>query len=529
MFLDPWMDNALESLYSTLRHQSPDILEVELQGHSLTLRIKDERRFLKTLQDMVGQRSGNLNYEAPRKAGGTFERIKDCIIFATQPPQYRPRIYRGGDKLSSLLKDAFLKEREKPKESTCPLCGEPFPKEKLLQGVYPLSTKTLALSGRIRFEDGKCKGTGDYNKCCSRCYFLGAFEWTDEAYLYRTSIGRRRKRPQEQQKLFSVVCLPYVPDLRQLHELKEGIRRIGLDTKAGFSNVKVQTARPADENPPALYSLLLSFLEKVLWGFVSEKEEASSLSFEEVKRHIPRGWTILRVPQGKMKDIDFHGLSLEDELILRLKTWVERGICAYRDIINHFGLHTPEGKQVKDIYEMIREMKEEMAEALLLNRMELFARHFTPRPRVFLDFPWQKGFEEKLIEFIKIWRWDMKEELFETVRKGGRTLAILAAQKKQPVIFYALERTRTPSDMLDFLTGISHRVASLGEEEWQENWEKENLKYISIDSLEKITEALQAMDEAEFRDLKNTLVIFSGFDYARKKMEEVRKRKGGKK
>jgi hypothetical protein len=75
-----------------------------------------------------------------------------------------------------------------------------------------------------------------------------------------------------------------------------------------------------------------------------------------------------------------------------------------------------------------------------------------------------------------------------------------------------LERVRSPSDLLEVLKESVHRLIGL---------EAEEMKFISLDALEQLTELLyQTSDARQFADLKNTLIVFAGVAYAKSVMAQ---------
>jgi hypothetical protein len=108
----------------------------------------------------------------------------------------------------------------------------------------------------------------------------------------------------------------------------------------------------------------------------------------------------------------------------------------------------------------------------------------------------------------------MDAQMLEVVKKAGRALARIAASRKQPVLLYALERVRSASDLLEVLKEGVHRLIGL---------EAEEMRYLSLDALEQLTELLHQIDARQFADLKNTLIIFAGIAYAKDVMAEAAK------
>lgn len=397
--------------------------------------------------------------------------------------------------------------RGEPK--SCLLCGERINSDskKLTLSVYPFVTKIRALSGaRSKWSGEGLSGFTPHPIVCPFCYLLGSLVWADDALLYLCDIGGTDGN--------AVILLPapLASNLMRLREVKASYRpRYGeRRTNVRFKRKPRREGQPEEEREvqDGPYSLLLAFLERVM-DEIAERDEVTDL-FTEVQRRVSEGWLILSIPQGRLKNITAHNLILDEPTLRLLAKLVEQGNLPYAHCISEIWVTDEKGKRLQDI---VPDLHEQMAKAILTDNFDLFAQTFVPKPRRQLRFPF--AIESIVENLITLWRWsNMDAQTLEIVKKAGRALARIAASKKQPVLLYALERVRSSSDLLEVLKEGVHRLIGL---------EAEEMRYISLDALEQLTELLhQITDARQFADLKNTLIIFAGIAYAKDTMTESR-------
>lgn len=508
---DVWLDNGLELFGQIVGHiakQSPDVVQVEWQPDELRLTIQDVGRFVELLDGEIEQRIQNTIFYTLERQGVRRPVMKPFIGFNQQPPAQHPPIFQR-DRRKEFLKGLFTGQRQSAREPRgCPLCGELIEGEeqKLTLSVYPFVTKIKSLSGiRTKWQGKGLSGFVEYLSVCPWCYFLGALVWMDDALLYLCDIGGSNGT--------AVILLPAptAGDLVRLRRTKfyrpkHGERR---------TNVKFKV-KPKGEGQPeeeqevneGQYSLLLAFLERALEEIAEEK--VADL-FAEAQKRISDGWLFITIPQGRMKNITAHDLILDEPIIKLLVRLVEQGKLPYARTITEMWLADERGKRLND--ETLA-LHESLAEAILTDNFEKFARAFIPRPRRQLRFPFAVGDEVETL--VQLWRWsDMSPEILDVVKKAGRALAEIAASRKQPVLLYQLERVRSSSDLLEVLREGVHRLIGL---------EADEMQYISLDALEQLTELVhQTPDTRQFADLKNTLIVFAGIAYAKKVMAQSRR------
>lgn len=515
MRYDAWIDNGLElfgCIVERIQQQHPQIVQIRWETDALEVKIYDEQHFLDLLDDALQHQIESVVFYTTEKRGQRRQALKPFIGFNQQPPTQHPQIFQNNNR-RNFLREVFSvpAKRGRVEPKGCSLCGEPIAgstQKKLTLSVYPFVTKIKALSGiRTHWDSEGLSGFIEYLSVCPRCYFLGALVWTDDALLYLCDIGGRDGN--------AVVLLPapLVSSLTRLHEIKEtyrpkyGERRTNVRFKrrAHAESRHDTEERDVQDGP---YSLLLAFLERAL-DEIAEKGEVTDL-FSETQRCISEGWLLLTIPQGRMKNITAYDLLLDEPILRLLAQMVEQGYLPYAHCISEIWLTDERGRRLNDA---VPSLHEQMAEAILTDDFDLFARAFILKPRRQLRFPFVvEEFVEKL---ISLWRWsDMDTQTLEVVKKAGRALAHIAASRKQPVLLYTLERVRSVSDLLEVLKEGVHRLIGL---------EAEEMRYISLDALEQFTELLhRVMDARQFADLKNTLMIFAGIAYAKDTMAASR-------
>lgn len=505
---DAWLDNGLELLGQIAEHiaqQHSQVVQVVWQHDGLRLIVHSLDRFVELLDDEIRQRiEATLLYWSER----TGKRVlKPFVGFNQQPPNQHPLIFQESRR-RAFLTEVFASTSQRPTDKGCPLCGELMGSsgQTLTLSVYPFVTKIKSLSGiRTRWTGEGLSGFVTNLPVCARCYFLGALAWMDDALLYLCDIGGTDGD--------AVILLP-APPMSNLWRLqgskfyrpKHGERR---------TNVRFRQRQPSEDREvqDGRFSLLLAFLERTL-SEIAESGEVTDL-FAEAQRRISDGWLFITIPQGRLKNIVAHNMLLDEPVMRLLVQLVERNILPYAYFIAELWLADDKGRSLWDKVPMLHET---LAQAILTDDFERFAAAFIPKPRRQLRFP--SAVERNVKTLVQLWRWsNMDAATLEVVKKAGRALAAIAASRNQPVLLYKLERVRSASDLLETLKEGVHRLIGL---------EAEEMRYISLDSLEQLTELLhQTTDARQFADLKNTLMVFAGIAYAKGVMAEARTTTGG--
>lgn len=505
---DPWLDNGLEVLAGmakAIARQHPQVLTVHLEPDQLRLEIQQARRFARLLADQVAQEVNNAYYlpEPGRRV------LKPFVGFNQQPPNQHPDIYRGQEAIETFIED-LIAEIENPgarrTRSTCPFCGAPATEKRTLS-LYPFVTKTKALGGQAVWAEDGFRGLSEYGPICMTCAFLGMLAWSDTALLYRCDIGG----PQGTALL--AIPWPQPADLRRLHEQKQRYRA-ALNPAYRRSNVRVvvQWGEQGREDwPPQTFTMLLAFYEAAFSRVIAEiPEVGGGFFFDEpaaLRRIIPDGWILLRIPQGRMKDITATAWWMEDPVLRALRTMVQEDLLPYQGVLTGMWL-TLEGRPSDP--EETAAWREERAAAFLQNDYGRFAAGFGIRRRQMLGFYGEAA--QRLYRWIQIWlkeRGTMNEHELELVRRAGRTIGRIAGSQRRATILYELERARTPSDLLEVLSAVIHRLVGMEAQEMRD-------QYLSLEALDRLTSLIHATgdDARRFADMKHTLFIYAGLEYA---------------
>jgi hypothetical protein len=511
---DVWIDNGLEffgCLVERIQSQHPQVVQVCWDLEALVITVLNTQRFVELLDEAIQQHFQNTIFYTSEKDGVKRSLLKPFVGFNQQPPDQRPPLYQDTQRfefLQKVLNNSTLQKRGENRG--CPLCGEPLVGGvELTLSVYPFVTKIRALSGaRSKWIDKGLVGFTQYLTVCHRCYFLGSLVWADDALLYLCDIGG------SDGSATILIPAPMAGNLKHIHEVKSSYRPKHGErrTNVRFKPREAQ-AREEREVQDGSYSLLLAFLERTI-DEVAEKIGDADL-FAEVRRRVSEGWLILSIPQGRLKNISAHNLILDSPTLQLLTKLVEQHTLPYADCLSEIWATDEKGKRLQDF---VPALHEQMAKAILTNDFEQFAKAFVPKPRRQLRFSF--SVESTVEKIVNLWRWSkMDAQALEVVKKAGRALAEIAASRKQPVLLYNLERVRSASDLLEVLKEGVHRLIGL---------EADEMRYISLDALEQLTERLhQTPDARQFADLKNTLIIFAGIAYAKHTMRENRQDSAG--
>ncbi|WP_376790341.1 hypothetical protein [Thermoflexus sp.] len=500
---DPWLDNGLEVLAGiaeAIARQHPAVLSVHLEPDGLRLEIRQPQRFARLLSDQIALQVKNAYYNP--KPGRMV--LKPFVGFNQQPPE----LYRGKEAIEAFVQE-LLAEISQPSNRrsrfTCPFCGA-LATEKRTLSLYPFVTKTKALSGQVVWTEAGFRGLSEYGPICSVCAFLGMLTWSDTALLYRCDIDG----PQGTALL--VLPWPQPPDLHRLHKQKQRYRH-ALKPTERRSNVQVVVHwgnREQKEWPPQAFTMLLAFYEVALRRVLAEIQQGGGESlFDSIalRQAIPDGWILIRIPQGRMKDITATDWFMEDMILRVMRSMIEADILPYQDVLTGMWL-TLEGRPADPADTAA--WREERAAAFLQNDYGRFAAGFGIRRRQTLAFYGKAA--QGLYRWIQIWleeRGTMNEQELELVRRAGRTIGRIAGTQRRATILYELERARTLSDLLGVLSDVVHRLVGMEAQEMRD-------QYLSLEALDRLTALIHATgdDARRFADMKHTLFIYAGLEYA---------------
>ena len=511
---DPWLDNGLEVLAGmaeAIARQHPAVLNVRLEPDGLHLEIHQPQRFARLLSHQVELQVENAYYIS----GPGHKELKPFVGFNRQPRRQHPELYRGKETIEAFIQD-LLAEISQPSNRrsrfTCPFCGGPATEKRTLS-LYPFVTKTKALGGQAVWEEAGFRGLNEYGPICTICAFLGMLAWSDTALLYRCDIGGPQGKGKRKETRTALLALPWPQplDLRRLHAQKQRYRH-ALNPAHRRSNVQVVVHwgnREREDWPPQAFTMLLAFYEAALSRVLREIQEGGEEGLFEptaLRGVIPDGWILLRIPQGRMKDITATDWFMEDAVLRVLRSMIEADILPYQGILTGMRL-TLEGRPID---EETAAWREERAAAFLQNDYGRFAAGFGVRRRQTLGFYGEAA--QGLHRWIQIWleeRGTMNEQELELVRRAGRTIGRIAGAQRRATILYEMERARTPSDLLGVLSDVVHRLVGMEAQEMRD-------QYLSLEALDRLTALIhQTGDDARrFADMKHTLFIYAGLEYA---------------
>ncbi|MER3467335.1 MAG: hypothetical protein C4312_01685 [Thermoflexus sp.] len=324
--------------------------------------------------------------------------------------------------------------------------------------------------------------------------------------LYRCDVG-----PKERQFALLAIPWPRSVDLCRLHAQKQRYRS-ALNPAHRRSNVRVVVRwgdRDREDWPPQAFTLLLAFYEAALGRVLAQSREAAGESIFDAdpRRLIPDGWVLLRIPQDRMKDITVADWFMEDPILQVLRALVQENILPYQKVLTGMW-RVQEGKPPDP--NITAEWREAMAAAFLQNDYGRFACGFRIRGRESLGFYMEavQGLHRWLQSWLKE-RGTMNEQDLELIRRAGRTIGRIAGSQRRSTILYGLERARTPSDLLEVLSEIIHRLVGMEAQAMRE-------QYLSLEALDRLTALIHATgdDARRFADIKHTLFIYAGLEYA---------------
>lgn len=496
---DPWLDNGLEALYRALGEVKSQIKgavgELTLCPDGVEVEVMDLDELVRGISGVIRNWSSERLYYWVDRRGERRQALKQFVTFNCQPASQYPKIFVDS-KRDELIKAAFSPGGS-GRTGVCPVCGEESVlRDSLTQSVHPMATKIKSLSGvRTSGEGGALSGFIEQFRICPRCYLRGAMVWLDDGLIYRT--GRAGKP--------SFVILPSPPgyDLLRINRVKERYR-VSLRIQDGLSNVKAVVKRAggeSEEMPPAGNSLLLAFLERLLSDIIAERRWEG---FMRVRREISEGWLMLTIPIGPMKNVTARDVMLDERVITLIGRCVEDELLPYAGMISLIWLVDERAGKLQG--EETDELREEMSRAVLEDDFDSFASFLIPRPRRSLVI--SRDVEGRIEGFTLKWRCGrMDAERLEVVKRAGRALGQIAIGRGAPTLLYALERARSPQDLLDVLAQVSHRIIGL---------DAEGLKYLSVEGLERLTEIVHQLDPGQFNELRNTLMIFASLEWARR-------------
>jgi len=496
VYNDPWMDNGLENLYRTLK--TLDSCSVKLSGDSVIIETNELNEFLKELSKAVEYKRGNLIVvESDKKTGVSKEVKKDHIIIQEEKKvggkvAFKEEIYKPEKTKEILSKILSFKEGK----NRCIMCGRNYDEsvKKLQQANYPFVTKIASMSGVRSYKDGKSLSLKEYyDNLCPLCYFIGVFEWTDEALIYRTFPGEKSK---------SYLFLPYFENLVDLYKFKRIVSRI-LNSRERYSNIRVNPNADEVENTPGEHSTLLCFYEKFVEIAIDEDINATD-------------WIVMHIPLGAVKNVKIDFIAIDTGIINVIKELKdgEKLERIYSDAIKKIYFHSQNKNAIE--WDTTREIQEELSRAFLLDDFRGFTRTLLPRKGGFVIF--SSEVRENLEELIFVWRWKnmgVPKEKLESIKSVGNIVAKVS--KNNASLLYKLDKVRSLNEFWSVLREVSRKLPGLEESDLKK------IRPMALDEVIQLTKEVVERDKDGWKEIRDLIVVYASMYYSIDKVSKIPK------
>lgn len=532
---DPWLDNGLETLYDmVVQSGQASPITAWWEGGELRLAYADLESAVHWLEGLIAQRAATylvFDRQAKDQTIRTYQHHH--VIFRTQPSNQQPVLLRSDPEKGKEERLAFLEEalrsategaepladgrrtttRRRRRPPQCPFCGREgqAPLEDMTQSLYPLATKTAALSGPRSVPGGARQLLSQtYQKACAPCRLVAALGWIDGAWLFHTFL-----RGREVEWSLLMAPDPAGRAWSQIHEAKRQIRRATVRRQERTNLILASPgAEPGEQRgakvpPGTIYGLLLAYSQEAL---LHRAEPGEDLWSPRV-RVVPEQWVELSIPGGRMKNLKLTRRRLDEPSLGRLAAWLEEGERPAHWLLE-LNLARTDGARVdpEKRERAVRACQEALAQGMIEDRYTLFARSFLPR-RGFVVQPrstWSQ-YLGTLVNLLRTWRREhgVTPEQLDLIRRSGQSLGRIAAGHIS--LIYKLERARRYQDLLDVMAQVGHFLAGA---------EEEKLKSISVNALDELTR-LVASEGLPVDEIRNTLVIFASLEVAHQKLRKA--------
>jgi hypothetical protein len=497
------MVNSIETLYRLVKDIKgchariyQDHLKIEIQD--VTVFIKNFADRIRTMQDLVlfctkvddkGQKRYVKKNFVLIQYGKAKERnvLKDKLYINTEQ--------RLNDIFSNLESG----------KNICVLCGRNYKKkiDNLKQAVYPFVTKIRSLSGVRNMKDY-------YSNICPLCYLSGTIEWLDEGIIYRCFVGPAGRS-------HAVVFLPFEMDLKKLNEAKEryisqldgqdqqvsNVLKI-INTKEGEKSIPTE-----GENTTAL-KFFETFIKRILGEFKEEQNEFDSL-LDNIERIFLKQWSMLIIPSGKVKNVKYKPLILNDETVALFVELQREDTGVYSDIVEKLSVIKKEGRIA---YDNTNDLRENAAKYIIENNFRKFSKIFLPKKKE-ISFFGKLDHLDRLIYFWRLRKMGLEQEL-ENLKKAGQTLAHLLESHLS--ILYAMDKAKNKQEFFRAFEQASKRV--IGHDA------KERTEVYPV-PLEDVADLIITSDEHQWKEIRDALIIYASVSLAKIKYFRDKKGKEG--
>jgi hypothetical protein len=500
---DPWMANGLETLHRLLH--DVEGCQSQLYDDRIEIDISDMETFQRNFGDRIRAKQDLVIFYTKEDEKGQKRYIaKDYLLI-----QY------GKAKERNVLKEKIFLEPEErlrsifsdlePGKNTCILCGRTFSKkiDNLKQAVYPFVTKIRSLTGIRDMREY-------YNSICPLCYLVGTMEWLDEGIIYRCFLGPRART-------YSVIFLPVEQNLEKINRAKEHYIQ-NLNGSHRISNVTIRVSSkqgerdiPTEgENTTAL-KFFEQFIEAIL-GELKEKKVDFHDLLPPIERTFCKRWSALVIPSGKVKNIKYKSLILEDEILELLVKLQRDGIRVYENIIRKLSVIE---KGQRTLFDETNALREDTATFVLGDDFRKFSRTFLPRKKKVVYFG--RGNDlDRLIVYWRLSKMNLENEL-ENLKGAGRTIAKLI--KSRPSVLYSMDKAKNRPEFLRALEQASKKLIGLREKDRGEVYPL---------PLEKVTDLILKSDENQWKEIRDSLLIYASVSYSVDEYRRSKKEKGEK-
>lgn len=499
---DPWMVNGIETLYRLVENNEG--CQAKINKDSLEIKIQDTETFLRHFADKIRSMQDLAIFCTKLDDKGQKRYIKKDYVLV----QY------GKAEDRNVLKEKIFFQPEQRLDDIfsnlesgdriCVLCGRPFKKkvDKLKQAVYPFATKIRSLSG-IR------KMKSNYDNICPLCYLTGTVEWLDEGIVYRCFVGPAGRT-------HSVVLLPFEMDLKRINEAKrhyleklDGINQHISNVSRIVKTKKGDKSMPTEgENTTAL-KFFEDFISQIT-GEIKVKQIDFNRLLDAVERTFCKQWSMLIIPSGKVKNVKYRSLILEDETIALFVELEKDGTGIYTDIVENLAVL---GKEKRVSFDDTNDLRENAARFIIENNFRRFSRIFLPKKKG-ISFFGSIDHLDRLICYWRLRKMGLEQEL-ENLKKAGKTLAQLVESHMS--ILYAMDKAKNKTEFFDAFKQASKRLIGLDAKK------REGVYPVP---LEDVADLIIKSEKNQWKEIRDALIIYASVNLAKMRYFEEKAKEG---
>jgi hypothetical protein len=497
---DPWLLNGTETLYRLVKNIKG--CHAEIHQDMVEIDIEEYETFLRTFADTIRSKQDQVIFCIKQDdKGGKRYVMKNYVLIQYGKAENRnvlkEKIYLDTDeRLTEIFSNL------EPGKRTCILCGRTFKKkvDNLKQAVHPFATKIRSLSGVRTMRE-------NYDNICPLCYLVGTGEWLDEGIVYRCFLGPSGRT-------YSLVLLPFEMDLKKLNHAKETYitelnsinQQVTNICRTVSTNQGVRSMPTEGENTTIL-KFFEDFIEKIMKELKIEETEFDRL-FEAVEETFCKQWSMLIIPSGKVKNVKYKPLILEDEILALFVELQRNGTKAYTDIIEKLSITKKEGGI---LFDNTNDLREKAAAFIIENNFRKFSRIFLPKKNE-ITFFGSITHLDKLVTSWRLRKMGLDQEL-ENIKGAGEALAKLV--KDHLSIMYAMDKAKNKPEFFRAFEQATKRLIGLDAKE------REKLYPVP---LENVADLIIESDENQWKMIRDALIVYTCINISRKRYSEDKKR-----